>query len=324
MSDISEDLRTAAVVVTYNRLPLLKECIDSLRKQTRKLDKILIINNSSTDGTVEWLNEQKDLYVVTQENLGGAGGFHTGIKTAFEKGFDWIWCMDDDAEPLHDALEKLLISDIEINKVSALCGRVDNVKREVLVTHRGIVNLNKINLFHLHTPTPYDLYTDSTIQIDICSFVGILINRKAVEMVGLPKREFFIHLEDIEYCLRLAKYGKIILVPQSIIIHKEISKSIYSQPKKFLWKKSNRIPVEFEWKTYYRKRNFVWIIDKYYPNLFYRYCTLIMNFWKYFLGIILYDDHKLKRINLLLNAYADGLRSNFNNKKPIELNSGKR
>lgn len=323
MNDISDNLRIAAVVVTYNRLNLLKECIDSLRKQTRTLDTIIVVNNSSSDGTVEWLSEQKDLDVITQENLGGAGGFHVGIKIAFEKGFDWIWCMDDDSEPLHNALGKLLLNDLEIDKISALCGRVDNIKREALVTHRGIVNLKKIALFHIHTPILYDLYFNSTIRIDVCSFVGILINRKAVKIIGLPKREFFIHLDDIEYCLRLAKYGKIILVPQSIIIHKEVSKNIYFQSRKFLWKKTNRVLFEFEWRTYFRKRNFVWIINNHYPNIFYKYCTLLMNFSKYFIGIVLYDDHKLRRTNLLINAYADGLFNNFDNKKPLKLNSGK-
>ena len=67
-------------------MELLKECIQSLRNQTHKLDEIFIINNSSTDGTLEWLNTQTDLTVITQENSGSAGGQYTGIKTAYEKG----------------------------------------------------------------------------------------------------------------------------------------------------------------------------------------------------------------------------------------------
>ncbi len=88
--------KIAAVVVTFNRLELLKQCVQSLRNQTLKLDEILIINNSSTDGTLEWLNQQNDLTILTQENSGSAGGQYTGIKTAYEKGYDWILCTDDD------------------------------------------------------------------------------------------------------------------------------------------------------------------------------------------------------------------------------------
>jgi GT2 family glycosyltransferase len=91
--------KIAVVLVTYNRLYLLKECLTSLRKQTYKPDKIIIINNDSTDGTTDWLDEQTDLEVIHQANLGGAGGFYTGIKLAYEQGFDFIWVMDDDVEP---------------------------------------------------------------------------------------------------------------------------------------------------------------------------------------------------------------------------------
>lgn len=77
--------KIAAVVVTFNRLELLKKCVESLRNQTHKLDEILIINNSSTDGTLDWLNQQNDLTVISQENSGSAGGQFTGIKTAYEK-----------------------------------------------------------------------------------------------------------------------------------------------------------------------------------------------------------------------------------------------
>ncbi|MEJ7665194.1 MAG: glycosyltransferase [Hymenobacter sp.] len=75
----------AAVLVTYNRIADLKICLDSLRRQTRPLNRIFVINNGSTDGTAEWLATQTDLAVTTQANLGGAGGFATGIQTGYER-----------------------------------------------------------------------------------------------------------------------------------------------------------------------------------------------------------------------------------------------
>ena len=108
---IVENLRIAGVVVTYNRLPLLRLCIDALRKQSRPLDRILVVNNGSTDGTKEWLDSQNDLEVFHQENGGGSMGFYSGIKIAYEKGFDLIWCMDDDVRPRENCLAKLLDKD---------------------------------------------------------------------------------------------------------------------------------------------------------------------------------------------------------------------
>src|SRR3989339_336534 len=142
MDEEKPKYKIAAVVVTFNRLTLLQECIESLRNQTHTLDEIIIVNNSSTDGTLEWLNAQKDLTVITQENSGSAGGQHTGIKTAYEKGYDWIWCMDDDAEPELNALEELTKFLSDNHKVLA-CTVID--KQQVIqVDHRGYFNLRKI------------------------------------------------------------------------------------------------------------------------------------------------------------------------------------
>src|SRR5579859_6477154 len=101
-------MNITAVVVTFNRLSLLKECIAGLKRQTVSLQEIIVVNNGSSDGTAGWLAGEEGLHVITQENLGGAGGQHTGIGRAMEHGADWIWLMDDDAEPYPDALEKLL------------------------------------------------------------------------------------------------------------------------------------------------------------------------------------------------------------------------
>ena len=105
--------KVIAVVVTYNRQFLLAQCISALKNQTRKIDKILVINNGSTDNTEAWLRSQPDIDFITQENVGGAGGFYTGIKTGYERKYNWIWLMDDDGYPKEDALEKLLEGDSE-------------------------------------------------------------------------------------------------------------------------------------------------------------------------------------------------------------------
>ncbi len=67
--------KVIAVVVTYNRQKLLSECITALKNQTRKIDKIFVVNNGSTDGTEGWLYQQQGIDFITQPNLGGAGGF---------------------------------------------------------------------------------------------------------------------------------------------------------------------------------------------------------------------------------------------------------
>ena len=88
--------KVGIVVVTYNRYELLKEVIDALRQQTYQDFQIIVVNNGSTDGTSNWLSLQEDIITITQRNVGGAGGFYTGMKFVAENGYEFCWIMDDD------------------------------------------------------------------------------------------------------------------------------------------------------------------------------------------------------------------------------------
>ncbi|OPX84709.1 MAG: Galactofuranosyl transferase GlfT1 [Pelotomaculum sp. PtaB.Bin104] len=230
--------KIAAVVVTYNRKKLLGECLQSLLKQTSPLDCIIVVDNASTDGTAEFLKENNYFdnpiinYVLIPENTGGAGGFHAGVRLGYEKGFEWLWLMDDDAEPKEDALEKMEPYFKESN-ISALANlKVDN-KGNILYKYRGYFFFEDV-FKHIVKPIKDNEIKDlKYIEIDHASFVGILINRKAIEMIGFPKREFFIHYDDLEYCIRLRQVGKILLICDSIIIHKEELKKDLIEKKYF-------------------------------------------------------------------------------------------
>src|SRR5947207_1705698 len=102
--------RVCAVIVTYNRLGLLKDALAAVRHQSRRPDTIIVVDNGSSDGTGLWLAAQTDaaFHVITQPNLGGSGGFYTGMLAAYETGADWLWCMDDDTIPDRDCLVQIL------------------------------------------------------------------------------------------------------------------------------------------------------------------------------------------------------------------------
>ena len=120
-----------AVIVTHNRCGLLSRCIDHLQIQTRQAQEILVVNNASTDGTVDML-EQRNVPYVTQENVGSAGGWYRGIQHALDRGFDAVWLMDDDGFPDSAALAALstrLTPDVAA--VSAVVVREDEPVRFV-------------------------------------------------------------------------------------------------------------------------------------------------------------------------------------------------
>lgn len=329
-----------AVVVTYNRKNLLIECLEALQKQTRPIQGIYLIDNASTDGTPELLLEKsyitelppKDLkepwekefeiknltdgspikihYVRMHENTGGAGGFYEGVKRGYEKGYDWLWLMDDDAEPKEDALEKLSLffhNDETIGLASAVL-LPDN---SIATSHRGKIDFE--NIFPLiQKPLDTTDYQKKIIKVDFASFVGLLLKRDAIENSGFPKREFFIYHDDVEYCLRLQSFGKILLITDSIIIHKENSKNY--PIKSFFGRMSERRFSNIN-SLYYNIRNIIWLTNKYSKNKLSFYIHSIKYITKLIIGVLTFDDEKYKRIKYILNAYIDGLKGNFDNKK---------
>src|SRR5260221_2165012 len=103
----------AAVVVTYNRKELLARCLEAIRAQSRPCERVFIVDNASTDGTPEYLAAAALMgdsiqYIRLPANSGSAGGFHEGMRRAYESGYDWLWLMDDDGCPAPDRLEDLL------------------------------------------------------------------------------------------------------------------------------------------------------------------------------------------------------------------------
>ena len=209
-----------AVVVTYNRLEMLKKCISAIENQTYSCD-ILIVNNASTDNTEEWImsySQSKDniIYYNTGENIGGAGGFNFGIRKAVEAGYDYVWVMDDDCIPNTDALEKLMNAD-------KILGGPENygyLSSVVLWTDGTECKMNRQKF--KKTTVSGDYYRKKGLQaVTQATFVSLLFPASTIRKAGLPIKEFFIWGDDIEYTRRIAVRMDMpsYLVEDSAVIH---------------------------------------------------------------------------------------------------------
>lgn len=292
--------RIAAVVVTYNRIKLLQRTINALRSQTRKLDNIIVINNNSTDGTGKWLETQNDLIVIHQENVGGAGGFYRGINEAYNLGFDWMWCMDDDVYPRTDCLERLLVADGE--KVGILCPRrvVDNFAFAGEYTKLNLTSW--IIPFHEEI-TPLYLYEQpNPFRIMGMSFEGPLIRREVVDKIGFPNKDLFILFDDTEYSYRTIVNGfDVLLVPLAILDKENFSRS----------KSVNEVVKHSAWKLFYEIRNNSFIHKVYGKNWFVRTIKPLLLLFQYdlaFLKNMFNDKYKYLDFVSWHRAYFDGQR----------------
>lgn len=206
--------KVAAVVVTYNRLELLRQCVQALRNQSAACD-ILIVDNASTDGTARWLDSQTDLnYRNTGSNLGGAGGFNFGMRWAVEAGYNYVWVMDDDTLPQPNALEKLLEADAVLKQNYGWLSSV------VLWTDGSECKMNRQKLkksYYEYLP----LLKYGLVQAEQATFVSLFLRSETIRRFGLPIKEFFIWGDDIEFTRRIAVRGGLpsFTAGQSQVVH---------------------------------------------------------------------------------------------------------
>lgn len=216
--------RIVAVVVTYNRKELLCECLDALLGQTVPVGRIVVVNNASTDGTLDLIAERgfatnsKVEILNLPNNVGGAGGFYAGMKLARE--IDWctgVWIMDDDTIPTSTCLEELL------KAASLLKGRYSFLASSVYGPNGEYMNVPTVDTRTSSSGYVdwYQYLKDGLVAVREATFVSLLINRKALESCGLPCKDFFIWGDDTEYTTRLVRHcDRAYMVGSSVVMHK--------------------------------------------------------------------------------------------------------
>jgi rhamnopyranosyl-N-acetylglucosaminyl-diphospho-decaprenol beta-1,3/1,4-galactofuranosyltransferase len=288
----------AAVIVTYNRVNLLQECVAAIRNQTVKTDAIIVVNNGSTDGTKEWLDAQTDLIVYNQQNLGGAGGFYTGIKNAYEHNFDWAWVMDDDGYPAPNCLEELKKAIIK--------------KPEVDVW--GCVVLDRDD--HSKLAFICDAITTAAGEIDKSIefvdnwapfFNGIMLSKETIKKFGYPNPALFIWGDEVDYLYTILKGGDVI---------KSTTKAVFYHPKDRLYDVKYRDQYvysgAFNWRAYCYFRNKAYIGRKFYKSFQFKY---LLNHFRYYYKTLPFNQF-LNALSLVLNAHWDGFNGNLKKKLP--------
>lgn len=233
------------VIVTYNRLGLLKECIDACLAQTAGFKSIIIVDNCSTDGTGEYLDgygdDERFVIVHEDKNLGGAGGFRAGLGIASGMELDWILIIDDDAIINRDYIERCDRFLKAYPGVKACSGTVMTDGR-IQPNHRRRV---KLKLCLLETNVPVGEYSKKAFRYDMATFCGLMVRRDVLRKAGLPKSEYFIWYDDTEFSMRLAEYGGIVNVNSAVLNHKTVLPS----------GDSGGFFARMNWRTYYGHRN---------------------------------------------------------------------
>lgn len=305
-----------ALVLTRNRRELLLECLGALTRQTVPVDRVVVVDNASTDGTPDAVAElglgERLVYRRLERNLGSAGGYSYGVEVARGlEGIDWIWIMDDDAEPPPDSLERLLAAPAASDPgTAALASAVVVPGGEIDTLHRGFTG-------RFLRALPAEEYRPGNhVELGFSSFTGLLVAGHAARAEGPPRADFFIWADDVEYTIRLRRHGRLVLVPEAVIVHKT---RMGGRGNTLRGRLINRLfGVAYpsaDWDTYWKNlhmfRNFAWIKREHFGAGRGELAQVAL---AYVVKSLLYDSKPLRRVPWILWASARGRRG-----EPLEM-----
>ena len=200
----------AVVVVTYNRADLLEHMLVGLAALEHLPDAVVVVDNASTDHTPAVLAAATNpglLVIRSEENLGGAGGFHRGVRTAYQAGFDRIWLMDDDVVPAVDCLTVLMERDEDClmavredtagGLVEKAATRFDLRNPLAIRPKKGMVETD----FGSRDRMP------EVVELENVAFEGFMVRRTVIDAIGLPDASYFIFYDDVDYAVRARRAG---------------------------------------------------------------------------------------------------------------------
>lgn len=293
-----------AVIVTYNRKELLSQNIEMLLKQTMTVDSIIIVDNCSSDGTYEYLKNcgwttEPFLYLKTETNIGGAGGFYTGVKAAYEAGADWIVLMDDDGRMADEHTMEILYR--------AARKLYDENRGERKLFVNALVQKGELLSFkidHMYTVVEAMMAAkNGLIEGAANPFNGTLISRELVSDIGYPKKEFFIKGDEVDYKQRALDAGAYVgTVTEAKYIHprpETVEKTVLGVKVPFF--------VEAPWKEYYAARNFTYVykLQEWYKGILFELIFVKL------LAVISLKCKKMETIKMLFKGVYDGWKGNL-------------
>ena len=285
-------MQVNVVIVTYNRLGLLKKCLDSVNKQTVPINKIFIVNNGSTDGTTEWLSELSNVTVIHQENVGSAGGFNTGMTAAYEDGGDWMWIMDDDVTVAPDCLEQLL----KYSHLSQCLNPRKYYADGVEFYWESLLDIDSGNVGQLNNISFKN--GKDVCFVNVGCFEGMLLHRDIITAIGVPDKRFFIVYDDTMYGFLASMHTNVAYVKSAVMYTDKVSTGNYES--------------DFYLYYYIRNRHLVKeYIYKYFPRANKRTMNILFNLYvlKKLLLLPLKSrkgiGKKLTTMKVVLKAYND-------------------
>lgn len=221
----SQEPKITIVIVNWNKKHDVIKLLDSLKHIKHDNHTIVVVDNASTDDSVEAIKSHPMNVILIQnsQNLGGTGGFNTGIQYSISNlNQDYIWLLDNDAEVCFDTLSEL-IKEMEGDTNIGIAGSriMSPENKELIVEIGGTVDWKTITWSpNFRYAFEKDYAGPNILQVDYVAACSALVRKELFKKVGFMDERFFIHWDDIDFCLSIRENGyKVVSVFSSKVFH---------------------------------------------------------------------------------------------------------
>lgn len=220
-------LKIAAIILNTNRKEDTLACLESLFNQERPIDRVFVLDNHSTDGSVQAISAQFPRVQILElaENKGYAGNNNVGIEAAMEDGADWLLILNEDVIVDPGATGELLsaaMSSPEVGFVGPMVYHFD--EPEIIQSAGGMMTENWLAAHRGQNQSDRDQFA-SVESVDWVSGCAFLVRREMIEEIGLIDERFFYYWEETEWCLRArAREWAVVFVPKAKVWHKGVQR----------------------------------------------------------------------------------------------------
>jgi len=264
---------------------------------------VVVIDNASSDGTAEMVQQSfggQVSYLRLSENTGSSGGFYRGMQWAFERGHDWIWCMDNDAAPDDDCLQKLLDAPCPpgVPIVAKVCAR-RNPETDQPYAESAILDAEHRTQWNL-SQRDWSEWEGKVLAVDAAPWGGLLVEARAARQTRAEWRDMFTWYDDYLFSYDLRSAGRIVFVAEAKMTHPP------HRARSPLDRKhgGERLVAGQFWKAYYDFRNcFRW--EQLEFGAWTAWRRFLPLYFRYLAGILLFDDFKMYRLGIRTKAMLD-------------------
>ncbi|MFC1729998.1 glycosyltransferase family 2 protein [candidate division KSB1 bacterium] len=240
---------TAVTIVNWNGKHWLKDCLNSLEKQSYGKLMIILIDNDSSDGSVEFVekNFPSVKVIKLKKNYGFSKGNNAGVEEAFKSNdIKYIFVLNNDTIVHKDCLKNLIKEAESGKKLGSCATKILYLKKKDTINTDGIIIYQDGHAQSLHAFEKASKH-NKKMEVFGPTAVAALYKREALEKAGLYDNMFFMYQEEVDLAWRLRYAGySSVLVPNAIVYHAHSASSERFSP----------------FKAYHTERNRIWLVFK--------------------------------------------------------------